>query len=83
MLIFSIYSYNVFLAETPKLRQLLRHEQLGLANRGQDGVADVFRDLGAVGALVAVGSGVVGREIFFKITDLLLEFENLILQKLQ
>lgn len=66
------YAHNVLVAEAPELRELLRHEQLGLADGGEDGVAH---------ALVRDHAGRV--QVLLEITDALLEFERLVLKQLE
>ncbi len=63
-------AYDALFAESPELRQLLRHEQLGLPDGGVDGVPDVVRD----------GRGRGGGQVLLEITDLFLELERLVLQ---
>ena len=64
-------TYDVLVAESPELCELLRHEQLGHADDGEDGVPRVPGDV------------VRAVQIFLEITDILLEFENFILKHLQ
>ena len=61
------FSYNILVAESPKLRQLLRHEQLCLANGGEHGLVHLL------------AQGPAG-QIVLEITDRLLELENLVFQ---
>jgi hypothetical protein len=64
------FAYIVFVAESPKLRELLSHEQPGLADCGKDRVPQVLRDRRV-------------RHVVLEITDLLLESETLVLDELK
>ena len=63
-------TYDVLHAESSELREFLGDEELGLADGGQDDLADLLGDGGVV-------------DLVLVITDHLLELEDLVLQELE
>ena len=67
-LIILVYqSYYVFFAEPSELGQLLSHEQAGLSDGGQDGVAYVVGHRGVRGVVLEI------TDLFFKLEALVLD----------